>query len=256
LGGEDYYSALHVAVRCDGNEIWYTDNVGTAGNMIHAHGDTADPGARSDPALVVAEEADKVYVAYFRRNASHDSLTVRYCTASSCNPMSGVPDLLNSARHWDTANFPNVATNGTTLYLSFVGINDDHANDDIWFISYAAGGSVPVSPNLVTDDAEVEVLPRLGWVDSDSDTFVVGWRNLDTLFSSRDAYIYHYSIPSGITRQVFASVSGVEGGYFDLAVEGEWVAGAWVDYAVGSTTQLVPWVSQNGRLTYLPLTRK
>ncbi len=255
---------LHVAWANEwgstGSSTVYNNNYGVTGNMISQR-ISSDSGSRSDPVIVTNDNSNKAYIVY-RLDGTPDKLALLYCDLPKCSVMIGVPDLLSGVGNWELVGRPDMIAGGETIIITFTGMNDttraDTSFQEVFHITYQAGGSIPVTSWRVTNNGDGEGDTRVVWVtDTDGSTAVIAWRINPDLGYYRDVYIYDMvtdmSFGSDGIRLILQSPDGVAGGYFDIASNGPNVGGIVIDLFSSVEGRHYPWLTFNDYGIYQPM---
>jgi hypothetical protein len=134
----------------------------------------------------------------------------------------------------------------------------DTSFQEVFHVTYQAGGSIPVTVWRITNNNDEEGDTRIVWVtDSDGATAVIAWRNNPDEGYYRDAYIYDIitdaSFGSDGIRMILQSPDAVAGGYFDIASNGPNIGGIVIDLYSSIEGRHYPWFTFNGYGTYQPI---
>jgi hypothetical protein len=238
----------------------YNNNYGVTGNMISQR-ISSDIGSRSDPVIVTIDSSSKTYIVY-RLDGTPDKLALEYCDLPKCSVMIGVPDLLFGVGNWELMGRPDMIAGGENIIITFTGMNDttqvDTSFQEVFHVTYQAGGSIPVTVWRITNNNDEEGDTRIVWVtDSDGATAVIAWRNNPDEGYYRDAYIYDIitdaSFGSDGIRMILQSPDAVAGGYFDIASNGPNIGGIVIDLYSSIEGRHYPWFTFNGYGTYQPI---
>ncbi|HEY0604893.1 MAG TPA: hypothetical protein VGD58_18380, partial [Herpetosiphonaceae bacterium] len=261
--------ALHVTWKAGNSslsEIAYSTNSGTSGDFAPAISyDAAGYYIFRNPDIAL-DPSNTPYIVYTYVGEASDVVKIR-CEAvvTACFGQIGTRTLpLNSAQNpWWLRGNPDIQVLGTSPALVFAADNSAIDNNEIWYYTPPSSGIDP-GPTRVTNNAVQDHKPQMVVERSNfGDVPVVAWRTYATVSIPPglefdcfgDAYMFYFT-PSTVQR-VFTSTGGCRNDTQDLAANGQWVAGVWLDRRSSEeSSPLVPWTLFNANTTYAPIIGK
>lgn len=266
--------ALHVvwhSSTISSSEIAYGSNNGTTGDFptIISYDSAGNYNFRgSDIAL---DPDNTPYIVYAFDASTHDIVRLR-CEAvfSDCFGEIATRTIpLDSALNpWRLRGGPQIQLLSWSPAVVFAARNSATGNNEIWYYTPPSAGIDPgptrVTHNAVQDDEPQIVVERSNF----GDVPVVAWRAYErvtfppgspfagiTVDCPRDGYVFHFD-PSTV-RRVFTSTGGCFNNGQELAANGQWVAGVWLDRQDSDpSSPIIPWTSFNAHTAYTPITGK
>jgi hypothetical protein len=248
--------SLHVAWLAGAGSVktgFINDNYGAI-NADMAH-QLQFPGVDKflPPAMAIETNDQHVYTAMAIDGITSDRLLMYYCVPSYCGSAGGVKELtLDPAKAWSFFGKPSIASeNHGWAAVVFSAMTTDHpTQSDLYWSNYTAGGSFTslsrlYPTTLVNGDHDCD--PVVAFVEG---IMTIGW-HICSFPPTRDD-IYLYDTTNG-GRIIHASNYAGRGG-FDMAVNGEYVAGAWNE--IQTDGRVATWLAFNSHMIWLPAIRK
>lgn len=249
--------ALHLAWLAgtgSNRTAYHNDNQGALdANMSHLR--SLETGPFFAPSMAIESDDGNVFIALAANETTADAsdwIKLHYCTPAEC-ATTGSSVLINLPveKKWYIFGAPSIAADNTNLLLGFAATNTDHpTQSEIYLTSYTADAESPsASVALPTDlgdynhDCEPKVAIVSGWP-------AVGW-HICGMGTVRDD-VYFLDIFNG-GRVIYASDSNGRGD-FDMAANGDYVAGIWNEQRPDG--RLETWLAFNANMTYIPLVQK
>jgi hypothetical protein len=142
-------------------------------------------------------------------------------------------------------------------YLAYTAYNDDTATSEVYYLRYKHGDGLVSTPLRMTSlDSLGKTEPLIaGHTDVGG---VIGWRLVGLGGPAKTANISYnmYATPfSQIISGDRGWASGI-GQTTDLASNGLWVAGVYLDPASPGGSRIIPWLSMNVYSTFVPMTMR
>ncbi len=249
--------------------IAYSNNTGGVNNFNAAS--TFDGGfdysfSRPDLAL---DDDDRVYLTYVIYNGSGDTIKVRCLdVAPDCYRNTTLLIVPEVDGGWNVYRNANLEMIGDQPNVVFAALHDSLDHNDIWWYAPPSLPDGNTPPDQVTNTStESEGEPLI--VEENStfgDVPVVGWRKYVSLllgtqapagnagYCAGDVFVT-YGGASNV-RQVFEDRGTCDNSGLDLAANGQWVAGVWVDEESNLIAAHAAWTAFNARISYVPLAGK
>ncbi|MBV9790455.1 MAG: hypothetical protein JOZ51_19845 [Chloroflexi bacterium] len=264
IGSDGVVHVTWAARKIGASEIAYGNNNGTSGDFstVFSYDNAGDYNFRgSDIAL---DPDNTPYIVYAFDDGANDVVRIR-CEAAitDCFGEIGTRTIpLNAAQNpWRLRGSPHIQLLSWSPAVVFAADNSATDNNEIWFYTPPSSGIDPgptrATNNAVQDDEPQIVVERSNF----GDVPVVAWRTYERVtFSgidldcSRDAYMFYFDTTT--VRRVFTSTGGCFNVGQELAANGQWVAGVWLDYYSSGISRVVPWTSLNANTRYMPITAK
>jgi hypothetical protein len=246
---------LHVATKCiTGNWVYYADNYGTTGDVIHSYGDVSEYGIFGEVYMTVTEDTGRVYWLYISDDSAIPGswmVDASSCDIAGCPAPSRVTSqhLLDATKGWLIQGDQDITDDGTTVYYVFRARTDARANYEVYVIVYDSTYSVPVTASNVSNTDENESSPKIVWWDGPEATYLAAWRMTD---GGNPVDVIVYDVLNG-ARTIFVSPLWYSSFRYELEANGEWIAGVWGDLVSADDDRVVPWMAMNGEIVYLPL---
>lgn len=266
--------ALYVtwkAATSSSTEIAYGHNSGTTGDFptvvsydFAGNYNFLNPDIALDP-------NNTPYIVYAYKGDASDIVRIR-CEAvvTACFGEIGTRTIpLNSAQNpWRLRGSPHIQLLSWSPAVVFSADTSVTDNNEIWYYTPPSSGVDP-GPTRVTNNAAQDDEPQIVVERSSfGDVPVVAWRTYVTITTppsppfpgitvdcARDAYMFYFNQTT--VQRVFTSTGGCFNTAQDLAANGQWVAGVWLDRRANSDdSRLVPWTLFNANTVYTPITAK
>jgi hypothetical protein len=234
----------------DFNSVFDYDS---AANRIFSHPDIA------------LDDDDHVYLAYaFHVGTSGDTITVR-CLApvvNDCYRDAATLTVPEADGPWHVFANVNLEMINAHPNAVFAATNDGLEYSEIWWFQPPSSGGMAatqVTNTLYEREGEPLIVKEHSTAE---DIPVIGWRMFNTLLSGAQAPAGDESVCHGEVfvlysdlshlRQVFEDHGTCNNHGLDLAANGEWVAGVWVDEESDAIQAHAAWTSFNAYGLYLP----
>ncbi len=251
-----------------GTFVAYANNIGTTVSFNPATSFSGAGNAFSRPDLAL-DSVDRAYVAYALAAGAGETVQVRCLDiAADCYREVTVLTVPTVDGPWGVWGNANLAMDGLQPNVVFAAIHDSLSSNDIWWYHPPDSGPDP-DPTRVTSTAAVsEGEPLIVKENSTSgDVPVIGWRTFqaallganapadanapDAFFCYGDVFVAYGN--TSTTRQVFEDRGTCQNAGFDLAANGAWVAGVWVDEESDAISAHAAWTAFNARLVNVPV---
>lgn len=257
--------ALYVTWKANtgsSSEIAYGTNNGTSGDFptVFSYDFTGNLNFRNPD--IALDPNNTPYIVYAYDGGASDIVTIR-CEAAitACFGEIGTRTIpLNAAQNpWRLRGSPHIQLLNWSPAVVFAADNSVTDNNEIWFYTPPSSGIDPgptrATNNAVQDDEPQIVVERSNY----GDVPVVAWRTYITLTIPDvdcfgDAYMFYFT--TSTLRRVFTSTGGCFNFEQELAANGQWVAGVWLDHQSSENSRLVPWTLFNAHTVYTPTTAK
>ena len=249
--------------------VAYANNIASGGNFNAAT--TFDLGI---DALVTApdlalDDDDRAYYAYSIDTPAADSIWVR-CRDSAANCYRGVTTLSVPlvSGNWNVYDDVHLEMIGDQPNVVFAATNDAELYSEVWWYHPPDLPEANAAPSQVTDTDPVnEGEPLIVEENSEvGDVPVIGWRQYQNFILDAQGpagnpghcegdVFFTYATTSN-TRQVFTD-RGTCGNYgLDLAANGAWVAGVFIDEDPDVPSAHAAWTAFNAYVSYVPVVTK
>ncbi|MEP7359105.1 MAG: hypothetical protein ABI847_17775, partial [Anaerolineales bacterium] len=216
--------------------------------------------SRPDLAL---DSDDRAYLTYVINSGLNDTIKVR-CVDLAANCYRGVTLLTvpQADGPWNVYQNANIEVLDGQPNVVFAATNDSVTSNDVWWYRppSSGGNTAPLQVSQTPDDSEGEPL-----IVKEHSTFgdvgVVGWRIYRALFADAQApevtsglcwgdvsMIYNL----GNDRRVFENRGTCDNSGLDMAANGPWVAGVWVDEESAQIATHAAWTGFNAYGVSLP----
>ncbi len=259
--------AVWVRNPVDDTFLAYSNNTGGATNFLGA--DTYEGSfdyVFSRPSLALDDD-DRVYFAYAIYNGAGDTVKVR-CLDVAVACYRGVTTLTvpQVDGPWVLHGNVNLALIDDQPNAVFSARHNTLTYSEIWWYAPPSTGST--APDQVTNTpAESDEEPLIVEENSSfGDVPVIGWRAYevhmleaqapagDAGYCAGDVYVTYGGLSNN--RRVFEDRGTCDNFGLDLAANGAWVAGVWVDDESDAIAANAAWTAFNAYVTYIPLANK
>jgi hypothetical protein len=258
IGGDGALYAVWKASSDDTIEIAYGSNSGSSGDFAPPASYEPRPDDSFRDADIALDPSNTAYLVYAYDDGENDLVKLR-CVASSGTCFGGVVDRvipLDSAQNpWRLRGAPQIQVLGSSPAVVFAADTSSTDKEEIWYYTPPSYGVDPgprrVTSDSVGDDEPLIVVERSSY----GDVPVVAWRSYETVAPTidcpRDAFVFYFA--SSTTRRVFESNGGCATKSRDLAANGPWVAGVWIDRRTRQhNSPLAAWTLFNADMLYVP----
>ncbi|HEY0738759.1 MAG TPA: hypothetical protein VGD69_27820 [Herpetosiphonaceae bacterium] len=265
IGSDGVLHVTWAARKIGSSETAYGNNNGTSGDFISTVSYDYDGDYNFRGRDIALDPNNTPYIVYAFDAGAYDIVRI-HCEApvTACFGEIGTRTIpLDPARNpWRLRGGPHIQLLSWSPAVVFSANNSATGNNEIWYYTPPSSGVDP-GPTRVTNNAVHDEEPQIVVERSNfGDVPVVAWRTYEILTLSgisvecqRDAYTFYFDQTTA--RQVFTSTGGCYNPAQDLAANGRWVAGVWLDRLdSGDDSPLVPWTLFNANTTYAPITAK
>jgi hypothetical protein len=274
------YASLAVDSNGDLHAVWvrnpvtdtfvaYSNNVGAANNfnapIIFHDGNNA---LITAPDLALKAN-DRAYLAYSINNGISDTVKVRCTEAITANCYRAVSalDVPHASGGWNVYGSVHLELINDQPNVVFSAANAAELYDEVWWYHPPSSGDDNPPTQVTNTSVENEGEPLIVKEHSDAgDVAVVGWRQFQNFLLDEqgpagnaghcegDVFVTYANTSS--TRQVFTDRGTCANSGLDLAANGEWVAGVWIDEESDVIEAHAAWTSFNAHVVYVPISRK
>ncbi len=266
----DNNGKLHVTWLADtasSSEIAYGNNIHSAADFGPSIAYDSEGNYNFKHPDIALDSSNTAYIVYAYDGGTGDILKLRCeATASTCfNGITTRTIPLDAAQNpWRIRGNPHIVVTGGLPNVVFSAKNSATSNHEIWQYIPPTPDSDQGLDRVTTNDVEDDE-PLIAEENSDfGDIVVVGWRTYHPIavappgsfYDCSDAvYVFYHD--SSTLRQVHSRSGGCFNQGRDLAANGEWVAGVWLDLAsAGTVSRRVPWTTFNAYTNWLPIVAK
>ena len=249
--------------------VVYANNIGSSDDLdndVHSYNE-GDETLVTNPDLALDDD-DRAYVGYSINFGTNDTVRVR-CIDAPANCYRSDADLIvpHANGNWNLYGNVHLEMISDQPNLVFSATNVAETYNEVWWYHPPDTGG-DVAPTQVTDtNTTNEGEPLIVEEHSDAgDVPVVGWRRYQNFIldvvgpagnqghCEGDVFVT-YANPSN-TRKVFTDRGTCGNSGLDLAANGAWVAGVWIDEESDALPTHAAWTAFNAYGAYLPFAAK
>jgi hypothetical protein len=264
------FHAVWMTNTSSSTEISYSNNIGTTGDTGMPISYDVAGNYHFDRPDIALDTSDTPYIVYSYDGSSSDIVKIR-CEAAASACFNGITTRvvpLDAAQNpWRLRGSPHIEVPGSAPTIVFSADTSATSNNEIWYYTPPSSGTDFGPSRITTNDVQDDEPLIVEETSNFGNIAVVAWRTYiavtippnppfpgGSFDCPRDVYTFYFN--NSTLRRVFDSTGGCFASSHDLAANGQWVAGAWIDLLSTSDSRYVAWTTFNAHTSYVPITTR